>query len=164
MTLFPIPRLWQVVRVARAGEAFYRDGKFLQFTVACFTLIAMTQPLVLLLCEKLLIGSQLATRLQDMDFRVQLVPDAGSLVETAARERPLLIIAHVESDRDQVCPAITRLRSNQVTAHIPVLAFTAEGREPLQAAVRGAGATLVVTGSAMSTHLNQLLDQALAVD
>ena len=124
----------------------------------------MTQPLVLLLCEKLLIGSQLTTRLQDMDYRVQSVPDVGSLVEIAEREKPLLIIAHVESDRDRICPAIARLRANHITAHIPVIAFTAEGREQLQAAARGAGATLVVTGTAMSTHLNQLLDQALAVD
>ena len=124
----------------------------------------MTQPLVLLLCEKLLIGSQLATRLQDMDYRVQPVARVDSLVETAVREKPLLIIAHVETERDQVCPAIARLRANEVTAHIPIIAFTAEGREQLQATAREAGATLVVTGTGMSTHLDQLLDQALAVD
>jgi CheY-like chemotaxis protein len=124
----------------------------------------MTQPLALLLCEKLLIGRQLATRLQDMDYRVQSVAGVGSLVETAAREKPLLIIANVQSDRDQVCPVIADLRANPVTAHIPVIVFTAEGKPHLQAAAREAGATLVVTGTAMSTHLNQLLDQALALD
>ena len=46
----------------------------------------------------------------------------------------------------------------------PIIAFTAEGREQLQATAREAGATLVVTGTAMSSHLDQLLDQALAVD
>src|SRR6185295_15896981 len=134
---------------------------FLQFSDACSKLVRMTQPLALLLCEKLLIGRQLATRLQDLDYRVQTVGGAGSLVETAAREKPLLIIVNVESDRDQVCPVIADLRANPVTSHIPVILFTAEGRNELQAT---AGATLVVTGTAMSTHLHQLLDQALALD
>ncbi len=124
----------------------------------------MTKPLALLLCEKLLIGSQLTTRLQDMDYRVQSVTDAGGLVESAERDKPLLIIADIEADRDKVCPAIATLRANPLTAHIPIIAFAAEGREPLQAAAREAGATLVVTGTAFSTHLDQLLDQALAVD
>ena len=147
-----------------AHQDYYRGGKFLQFAVSCSKLVAMTQPLALLLCEKLLIGRQLATRLQDMDYRVQSVAGVDSLVETAEREKPLLIIAHVESDRDKVCPMIANLRANPVTAHIPVIAFTAEGRDQLQAAARDAGATLVVTGTAMSTHLNQLLDQALTLD
>ena len=124
----------------------------------------MTQPLALLLCGKLPLNRQLATRLQDLDYRVQSVAGRDSLVETAAREKPLLIIAGVESDTDQTCPMIATLRANPVTAHIPVIAFTAEGRDQLQAAARDAGATLVVTATAMSTHLNQLLDQALTVD
>jgi CheY-like chemotaxis protein len=143
-------------------QALSKD--FLHFAVVCSKLIAMTQPLALLLCEKLLIGRQLATRLQDLDYRVQSLAGVGSLVETAEREKPLLIVANVESDRDQVCPMIASLRANPITAHIPVIVFTAEGKDQLQAAARDAGATLVVTGAALSSHLNQLLDQALALD
>jgi CheY-like chemotaxis protein len=149
---------------AAQRREFWRGGNFLQFAVNCPKLAPMTQPLALLLCEKLLIGRQLATRLQDLDYRVQTVAEAGNLVDTAQREKPLLIIVYLESDRDQVCPVIATLRANPVTAHIPVIAFTAEGRDQLQASAREAGATLVVTGTAMATHLNQLLDQALALD
>jgi CheY-like chemotaxis protein len=136
----------------------------LQFAVPCSKLPLMTQPLVLLLCEKVLISSQLTARLEDLDYRVQTLTDPGQLLETAEREKPLLVITHVESDHDPICPAIARLRASSSTAHIPVIAFTADGREQLQTAARNAGATLVAPRRAMSNHLNQLLDQALAVD
>ena len=148
---------------ARA-KFFVGMENFLQFARACSNLAAMTQPLALLLCATLRVGSQLAARLQDMEYRVQSVPDSDSLATTAEREKALLIIAEIATDGGKACAAIASLRANPITAHIPVIAFTAEGREPLQAAARDAGATLVVTDTALATHLNHLLDQALALD
>ena len=124
----------------------------------------MTQPLALMLYEKLLPGSQLVNRLQDMNYRVQAVADADRLVECAEQAKPMLVLADLESTRNNVSAAIARLRQNDATRHLPVIAFSGEGAAELQAAAKAAGATLVVTDAAIMSHLPQFLDQALQVE
>ena len=48
------------------------------FRASLFQLEAMTQPLALVLYERLLPGSQLVNRLQDLNYRVQVIADAGA--------------------------------------------------------------------------------------
>src|SRR6266705_1051913 len=86
----------------------------------------MTQPLALVLYEKLLPGTQLVNRLQDLNYRVQTVADAATLVECAEQGRPMLVLADLESTRKDVCPAIARLKQNPATQHLPVVAFSSE--------------------------------------
>jgi CheY-like chemotaxis protein len=124
----------------------------------------MTQPLALVLYEKLLPGSQLVNRLQDLNYRVQVIADAERLVECAEQAKPMLVLADLESTRNNVCAAVARLRQNTATKHLPVIAFSGERVVDLQAAARVAGATLVVTDAAILTHLPQFLDQALQVE
>ena len=121
----------------------------------------MTEPLALVLYEKLLPGSQLVNRLQDMNYRVQAIADADRLVECAEQAKPMLVLADLESIRDNVCAAVARLKQNAATKHLPVIAFSGESAMELQAAARAAGATLVVTEAAILNHLPQFLDQAL---
>jgi len=121
----------------------------------------MTEPLALVLYEKLLPGSQLVNRLQDMNYRVQAIADADRLVECAEQAKPMLVLADLESTRDNVCAAVARLKQNAATKHLPVIAFSGESAMELQAAARAAGATLVVTEAAILNHLPQFLDQAL---
>lgn len=124
----------------------------------------MTQPLTLFLYEKLLPGGQLVNRLQDLGYRVQSLANPALLQELAEREKPLLIITDLEPEQNQVCQALSHLRRNAVTAHIPIIAFASAANAALQAAARAAGATLVVSDNALLLHLNQLLEQALQVD
>ena len=124
----------------------------------------MTQPLALLLYEKLLPGSQLVNRLQDLHYRVEALSDADRLVECAEQSRPMLVLADLECAKDNVCAAIARLKQNEATRHLPVIVFSAESVEPRQEAARAAGATLVVTATAILNHLPQLLGQALQVE
>ena len=124
----------------------------------------MTQPLALVLYEKLLPGSQLVNRLQDMNYRVQAIADADRLVECAEQAKPMLVLADLESIRDNVCAALAHLRQNAATKHLPVIAFSGESAAELQAAARAAGATLVVTEAAILNHLPQFLDQALQIE
>ena len=44
---------------------------------------AMSEPLALVLYEKLLPGSQLVNRLQDLKYRVQTISDPAKLTESA---------------------------------------------------------------------------------
>ena len=120
----------------------------------------MTQPLALVVYEKLLPGTQLVNRLQDQNYRVLAVTDAESLTACAEQEKPLFVLADLGSSRNNVCGAISRLRQNPATNHIPVIAFAPDDAADLQAAAREAGATLVASEAAILNHLSQFLEQA----
>jgi CheY-like chemotaxis protein len=124
----------------------------------------MTQPLALVLYEKLLPGSQLVNRLQDLHYRVQAIADAEKLVECAEQAKPMLVLADLESARNNVCAALARLKQNADTQHLPVIAFCGENAGELQAAAQGAGVTLIVSEAAILNQLPQCLDQALQVE
>src|SRR5262245_207924 len=124
----------------------------------------MTQPLALVLYEKLLPGSQLVNRLQDLKYRVQTISDPTKLTESAEATKPIVVLADLESSRADVCDAIRKLKANQATAHLPVVAFAGDSVAEGQTAAREAGAALVVGETALLGHLPQLLDQALHVE
>jgi CheY-like chemotaxis protein len=124
----------------------------------------MTQPLALVVYERLLPGTQILNRLQDLNYRVQAVANADTLVECAEQSMPMLVLADLESSRQNICAALTRLKQNPATKHLPVIAFGAENAPDVQQAARAAGATLVVDETAILTHLAQFLDQALQVE
>ena len=123
----------------------------------------MTEPLALVLYERLLPGSQVVNRLQDLNYRVQVVSDADMLVECAEQTRPMLVVADLESTRHNVCSAIARLRQNAGTKHLPVIAFGSEAEE-VQNAAKAAGVTLLVGEQAVLNHLAECLEQALQVE
>ncbi|MFO1476788.1 MAG: hypothetical protein U1F98_09065 [Verrucomicrobiota bacterium] len=124
----------------------------------------MTQPLALVLYEKLLPGTQLVNRLTDLKYRVRALTDAASLPDVARQERPMVVFADLTSTREDICALIGKLKSDTQTSHLPVIAIAPESDLQLQAAARKAGAALVVNDSAILGHLPQLLDQALQVD
>ena len=124
----------------------------------------MSGPLALVCYEKLLPGSQVVNRLQDLGYLVHAVADAGALVACAEQEKPLLVLADLESSRGIVCEALAEIRKNQATRHLPVIAFAREEEASLQQAARVAGATLVVSEAGLLNQLPQLLDQALQVE
>lgn len=124
----------------------------------------MTQPLALVFYEKLMPGSQLVNRLQDMNYRVQAINDLASFQHCAQSEGPMVVFVDLESKEGDVCLAITALKSNAATQHIPVVAFASERAVELQAAAQKAGARLVVSETALLDHLPELLNQALQVE
>ena len=124
----------------------------------------MTQPLALVLYEKLLPGSQLVNRLQDLKYRVQTIADPAMLVECAEQEKPMLVLVDLGSSRDNVCAAIGRLKQNPATKHLPIIAFGAEKAAEAQEQARAAGVSLIVGETAILTHLPQFLEQALQVE
>jgi CheY-like chemotaxis protein len=124
----------------------------------------MTQPLALVLHEKLLPGSQLVNRLHDLKYRVQVIADATALAKCAQQEKPMLVLVDLMSSRTEINPAIATLRQDPETKHIPIIAFAPESARIQRAAAQDAGATLVVSDTAILTHLSQLLDQALQIE
>jgi len=124
----------------------------------------MTQPLALVVYEKLLPGTQLVNRLQDLNYRVRAVTDSNSLVAVARQEKPMLVLADLESTKSNVCKFIAELRGDAATQHIPVIAIAKEGDPALMKAAQEAGATLVAGDAAILNHLSQFLDRALQVE
>jgi CheY-like chemotaxis protein len=123
----------------------------------------MKEPLTLLLYERLLPGGQLVNRMQDLGYRVQAIADPATLTEQAEHEKPLLIMADLEPKLEQVCEAISRLKKNSQTSHIPVIAFASSSEPEVQKSALDAGATLVVNDAAILQYLQQFLDQALQI-
>src|SRR5664280_1239030 len=128
-----------------------------------FHSVSMTQPLALVVYEKLLPGSQLVNRLQDLKYRVRPVTDASLLVACARQEKPMIVLADIVSSSQDVCGAVARLKQDPETRHIPVIAIAPEHAEETQEEARKAGATLVVSDAAVLNHLPQFLEQALQV-
>jgi CheY-like chemotaxis protein len=124
----------------------------------------MIQPLALVLYERLLPGTQLVNRLQDLNYRVQTLGDADTLVASAEQAKPMLVLAELESARKNAVTAIAQLKQNPATQHLPVIAFARENGPELQAAAQAAGVTFLVTEAALLNHLPQFLDQALQVE
>jgi CheY-like chemotaxis protein len=124
----------------------------------------MNEPLALVLYEKLLPGSQLVNRLQDLNYRVQTVSDTGLLVECCEQTKPMLVLADLRAAHQDVCAAIARLKQNPATQHLPVIAFGDEESADLQKNALAAGVTLLVSESAVLNHLPQCLDQALSLE
>ena len=124
----------------------------------------MTQPLALVLYEKLLPGSQLVNRLQDLNYRVQTVSDIRLLMECCEQTKPMLVVVDLRAAHQDVCAAISRLKQNASTKHLPIIAFGNEDLPEIQKAALAAGVTLIVSESALLNHLPQCLDQALSVD
>ena len=124
----------------------------------------MTQPLALLFYERLLPGTQLVNRLQDLGYRVQTVATADDLPACTAAGLPLLVLADLQAGRGDVLRAFRAIRADPATAHVPILAFHSTEGAALAASAQEAGATLVVQDTALLNHLPQILNQALEVD
>jgi CheY-like chemotaxis protein len=121
------------------------------------------QPLAIVFYERLMPGSQLVNRLQDLGYRVQAVNNAAQLAATVQRESPLVVLADVEAQAD-VLGAITRIKTGEATQHIPLIAFAPDNRAETMAAAQTAGARLAVGESTLAAHLPTLLDQVLQVE
>lgn len=124
----------------------------------------MTQPLALLFYYNLLPGTQLVNRMQDLGYRVQIVSDPSKLVAQALQEKPIVVVADLSAQRNDLFSAIRELRDAAATQHIPVLAYARQADDAVQAAARTAGANLVALEDGLLAQLPQLLDQVLAVD
>ena len=123
----------------------------------------MTQPLALVYYEKLMPGSQLVNKLQDLNYRVKTVSDPAAFHSCARDERPLLAVVDMAGG-DAICGAIAALKAGPATDHIPVIAFAAEGATQAMEAAQKAGAKLVVSENAIANYLPELLNQALHLE
>jgi PleD family two-component response regulator len=124
----------------------------------------MTEPLALMLYERLLPGTQLVNRLQDLNYRVHTLNDPSQLISCAEELKPMLVLADLDFAQHDVCAAISNLRRHPLTQHLPVIAFGGEKIPRLQEAAQAAGVTLLAGDTALLTQLPQFLEQALHLE
>jgi len=124
----------------------------------------MTKPLGLVFYERLMPGSQLANRLQDLGYRVSTVTDLGALNGAVEKEMPMVIVMDLTSERGDVNAVIRDLRGAEKTQHIPIVAFASKANKKAMDDAVNAGAKLVAVDEAVLTQLPQLLEQALEVE
>lgn len=123
----------------------------------------MTKPLALILYERLMPGSQLVNRLQDLGYRVITVTEAPQLIETARREKPMIAIIDLVTKAD-ICGAIQQLKEDKETEHLPVIGFAGAKDQKLHSEATRCGATLVALDDALLPQLPHLLEHALRID
>jgi CheY-like chemotaxis protein len=123
----------------------------------------MLEPLAIIFYERVMPGSQLSNRLQDLKYRVLAIDAAARLPATVQREMPLVLLADLAAKGD-ILDAIKKIKSHEATSHLPVIAFAPDNSPELLAAAQESGASLAVTESALTGHLPQMLEQALRVD
>ena len=124
---------------------------------------AMSQPLALIYYERLLPGSQLINRLQDLGYRVTHL-EKPDMLKSAGTQKPIVILIDVSDKSESACAHITALKGDKSTAHIPVLAFTGARNKKAQGAAQAAGADLVAADEGVLAQLPQLLEQILHLD
>ena len=123
----------------------------------------MLQPLAIVFYERLMPGSQLVNRLQDLNYRVLAVSNAALLAATAKRESPLLLLADLDASGD-IGGAIEKIKADPASSHLPVIAFAPDHRSELLAVAEKAGANFTVGEAALMGHLPHLLDRALHIE
>jgi CheY-like chemotaxis protein len=121
------------------------------------------QPLAIVCYERIMPGSQLVNRLQDLSYRVLVLNNPAQFAATVQRESPLLAFIDLET-RGDAADAIARVKANAATQHVPVIAFAPDSKPELFDVAQKAGASLVVGETALAGHFQTLLDQALHLD
>ncbi len=101
------------------GPVFLQAGSVKNFAFFPARLHAdgVIQPLALVFYEKLMPGSQLVNKLQDLNYRVKTVSDPAAFHSCARDERPLLAVVDMAGG-DAICGAIAALKAGPATDHI----------------------------------------------
>ena len=124
----------------------------------------MTKPLALVYYERLMPGTQLVNRLQDLGYRVETLAEPSLLIETARRDKPMIAVVDLVTDRANICALIKDLKENEETAHIPVIGFTSQKDEKIHGEALRCGAALVALDEALLPQLPHLLEHALQLE
>lgn len=121
----------------------------------------MTMPLALICFENLVRANQLLNRLRDQGYRTREV-GVQDLCAAAETDKPFLILLEASGGSDRSMAALKKIRENEATSHIPVLAVTSKTN--FSDKLLEAGATLVASDAALLDQLPHLLNHILEVD
>jgi CheY-like chemotaxis protein len=122
----------------------------------------MNQPLAVVVYERLLPGSQMPNRLQDLKYRVHTLSQAAELPVFAETHLP--IVALIDMEMPDAFSVVKQVREHAPTNHLPIIGFSSDPTEELKSRALQSGFTMVAGDATLIQHLPQLLQQALHVD
>lgn len=123
----------------------------------------MVKPLALVFYERLLPGSQLGNRLNDLGYRVQVLEEPSLILETARQQKPIILLIDLGTRKGSICSIIQEVRADGETSHLPIIGFASQQNQKIQDDAVKAGATLVAIDDALLPQLPHLLEHALEV-
>ncbi len=123
-----------------------------------------TKPVVLVVFERLVPGSQLVQRLEKLDFDVKTIRDASEMLAAAKELKPLLLMVDLYSSIVDICSCIRQIKSDPATKHLPIIAFSQDIKPDWEKEAASAGARFVLPGQALLMHLEGIIDQALEIE
>lgn len=118
---------------------------------------AATPPLVLLVDDAPDARTLYGEYLEYLGFRVETAADGAQAIQSVRREGPAIIIMDLAMPELDGLQAIRRLKSDPVTADIPIVALSAYafGEEPERA--RDAGADLFLSKPCLPSQLARVI-------
>lgn len=116
-----------------------------------------TPPLVLVVDDAADARALYGEYLEYLGFRVETACDGAEAIRSAQREWPAIIIMDLAMPEVDGWQAIKRLKSNPMTAEIPIVALSANafGEEPQRA--REAGADLCLSKPCLPSQLARVI-------
>ena len=124
----------------------------------------MIKPVAILLHEKLIPGTQVITRLEELDYRVVIGHEPNALLELVRESMPMIIITDLSSRRAEILDAISSVKGDPAVSHVPVLAYEVREDEHQFAEAREAGVDVLATEATIVPHLAQFIEQALQIE
>jgi DNA-binding NarL/FixJ family response regulator len=122
----------------------------------------MPQPVAIHVFDNLMLGMNVTAGLEKLGYEVQRIDNAISLAPKAAEVKPFLIVIDLTTKMGNVNAALRAIKADPTLQHIRVLAYGDHKNESLLDSARQAGADVVTSNSAVASHLNDLVQQALA--
>jgi CheY-like chemotaxis protein len=122
----------------------------------------MPQPVAIHVFDNLMLGMSVTSGLEKLGYEVQRIDNATLLKEKAAELKPFLIVIDLTTKMGNVNAALRAIKADPTLQHIRVLAYGDHKNESLLDSARQAGADVVTSNSAVASHLNELVQQALA--
>ena len=122
------------------------------------------QPLAIVVYQRLLPGSQLVNKLQDLHYRVLALSDPAELLDQALTAHPMLALVDLGAGGTECLSTIRQLRQHADTQHLPIIGFTADPDQQSREAAAESGLTILLGDTAILQHLPQCLQRALEVE
>jgi CheY-like chemotaxis protein len=123
----------------------------------CVDVAEATPPLVLIVDASADARVLFAEYLEYLGFRVETAENGAQAIQSAQRECPAIIIMELGMPEVNACQAIKRLKSDPLTADIPIVALSTYpfGENPQRA--RDAGANLCLSKPCLPSQLARVI-------
>lgn len=125
---------------------------------------APSQPVCIVLHDRLMPGSAIANRLVDRGWKVHTHPGVDGILDRLRHRRPMLLVVQLDLRGGDVCRLIEEMRADVELAHIAVLAYGPVANIRQRDEAIAAGAQVVAADSSILDQLPSLIETALALD